>query len=284
MKLKVYISDGAIQFFDHNEDAIPDPTDTFFRAVPVGALTIATTQQQDYVVFSQSNNNGGEPTVIRAVAITDVIDEGDSAYSDISDIISDLMPTIGGGGGSFSAPNIATYEMGIDISNSFFPVRILTVFNPTTNVPTRSFFQLDGTTPYVSPTSPANIVTADYILTSINSNIEIANSNIGVIRENSDNIRVELGLDAVVGDTLPQQVFVTTKSTGSHTASYPKTRKIKIIALTGTFNIGGVTFPFTTPSGVVVAEFSVEATNTRSVNFTYEVDAASTVVEVTLVG
>ena len=283
MKLKVYISDGAIEFFDHNEDAIPDPTDTFFRAVPVGALTIATTQQQDYVVFSQSNNNGGEPTIIRAVAITDVIDEGGSAYSDVSDIISDLMPTVGGGG-SFSAPNIATYEMGIDISNSFFPVRILTVFNPTTNVPTRSFFQLNGTTPYTSPTSPANIVTPDYILTTINSNIENVNSNISVVRENSDNIRVELGLDAVVGDTLPQESFVATRNTGGYLIDTPRTRKIQIIALTGTFTVGGATFPLTTAAGGVIADYSVEATPTRSVKLAYEVNAASTVLEVVLRG
>lgn len=78
--------------------------------------------------------------------------------------------------------DIATYEIGIDVSNSNAPVRILTVFDPTTNAPTRQFFQLNGITPYVSPTSPANIVTPDHLnslmsgkLTDINNSAQAIN-------------------------------------------------------------------------------------------------------------
>lgn len=80
-----------------------------------------------------------------------------------------------------------------------------------------------------------------------------------------------------------QVIEQTTRSAGSYTAEAPTAnscRKVQLIALTGTFSVGGVSYPITTANGVVDA-FQAEATSAAKLSdISYTVDASSSVLEI----
>lgn len=90
-------------------------------------------------------------------------------------------------------------------------------------------------------------------------------------------------IHAGLAPATPQVVAMTTRSAGSFTAQAPTSnscRKVQLIALTGTFSVGGVSYPITTANGIIDS-FQAEATSAaRLSDISYVVNASSTVLEI----
>lgn len=223
---------------------------------------------------------------ITSVEYTEVCDEAGTPYVAPSDTLDDfltifaaLLPTATGGGGGGSAPDIATYEVQIDLTNSQ-AVRVLTVFDPVTNAPTRTFKTLSGAA-YV-PSDASQVV--PFVASSVfAATIENIDNNVGDTKALFENLLIQLGIDLTIGDTVAQQVFLNVRSAGSQTITTPKVREIQLIAIQGTYTVGSVSFPLGTASGGVT-DFSVKASVGRAITLGYEVDVDSLVLEITLIG
>jgi hypothetical protein len=240
--VQVYLIGTSVCFFYYNTIG---PTATFFRAVPAALLTIDNAPTPDTITFSQQDNTGGLPSPFLSVLFQDIVNQVGVAYTSITTMIAAITPASSGGGGTVTAPNIATYELQYDEIGSQF-TRVLTVFNPITNVPTRSFFELDGVTPY-APVVPASVVTFDYFL----KNIERATGNLLNFATKGEstckvNMRLVTGANTIVTD--------------------PVTTELQVVAITGTFDIvdsfglsNTTTFPITTITGGIIAEYNISA-------------------------
>lgn len=79
-----------------------------------------------------------------------------------------------------------------------------------------------------------------------------------------------------------QQVEQNIRTTGDYTAASGSANqcvRIQIIALTGTFEVNGITYPITTANGVI-DDFLVQATSGKLQDIAYAVNAASSVLEI----
>jgi hypothetical protein len=243
MKTQVYLIGTSVCFFSYDSAALPTPTTTFIRAVPAALLTIDNAPTADYITFSQQDNTGGLPSPFLSVLFADIVNSVGVAYTSITTMIAAITPA--SSGGTVTAPNIATYEVQYDEPALQF-VRVLTIFNPVTNAPTRIFFELDGVTPY-TPTVPASVFTFDYFL----KNIERATGNLLFFATKGEST-CKVNMSVVSGEN----TVVTS----------PTTTELQVIALTGTFDItdssglsNTTTFPITTVTGGIIAEYNISA-------------------------
>lgn len=232
-----------------------------------------------YSEFSYFNDNGDikflhrrdEATLypITSVNFLDVKDAAGTPYvtapQDLDDFLAAfiaLLPTVGGGGGGGTAPDIATYDMQYDQVGGFF-ARVLTTFDPVTNVPTRQFFTVAGV-----PYTPAD---AGQVL-QIDANFTIGTQNtINDIERRLGNIMTATRIVYNNPSTDPQpemtiqQSIITAPGGGGDIAfnTVGEAHSTQIIALTGTFTMDGtsgtITYPLTTASGGKIDDFKLEA-------------------------
>ncbi len=265
MKKQIYLIGTSVCFFYYDSTALPSPTTTFFRSVPSALLTIDVSPTGD-IQFSQKDNTGGLPSPFLSAPFADIVNAVGTNYVSITTMIAAITPASSGGGGS--APDIASYELNADRNNDNYLVRKLTVFDPVTNAPTRIFFELDGVTPYLA--APADIVPLSALMPEITTDIDNIQADVATIRNG-------LGMNAA--NTNYQQLAVKNRAAGSYAIPAGE-KKIHIVALTGTFLAGGVTYPYTTASGRIVDSYISEATTGRRLNtLAYTVNAASTALE-----
>lgn len=251
-----------VQFNDQNNDYI---TSIHYSELSFGMDSNANVQ------FSHRRESA-QLFPIQAAPFAEVLNEAGTPYSAINldafiAAFTAALPLSGAaaGGGGGSAPDIATYEIQFDTDNNNYLVRVLTVFDPITNVPTRSFFELDGVTPYV-PADPDAVINADIFL----KEIEQSTSDLFdyATRGQSTckvNMRTIVGADTVV--------------TQSNTV------ELQVIAIAGTFDITDseglanvTTFPITTVGGGVIDSYSINAGEYRTLEpITIDVPALSTV-------
>jgi hypothetical protein len=264
MKKQIYLIGTSVCFFYYDSTALPSPTTTFFRSVPSALLSIDVSPTGD-IQFSQKDNTGGLPSPFLSAPLADIVNAVGTNYVSITTMIAAITPASSGGGGTVTAPDIANYSIGVDTTANNAWVRILTVFDPTTNVPTRSFFQLNGTSAYTPSTTAAAIIDAEGLLkdvfTATNTSAiwtELLDIKIG-------NILTALGIENQNPPTDPQptqQFLFNTTTTGPDAEVFNTTagiRKLQIIALSGSFEIAGLTFPLTTASGGISVTFELEA-------------------------
>ena len=252
-----------VQFNDQNNDFI---TSIHYSELSFGMDSNANVQ------FSHRRESA-QLFPIQAAPFAEVLNEAGTPYSAVSldafiAAFTAALPLSGaaaGGGGGGSAPDIATYEIQLDADNNNHLVRVLTVFDPITNVPTRTFFELDGVTPYV-PTDPDTVVSMDAALKDIaqdtNRLLDYATKGQSTCKVN---MRTIVGVDTVV--------------TQSNTV------ELQVIAIAGTFDITDseglanvTTFPVTTVGGGVIDSYSINAGEYRTLEpITIKVPALSTV-------
>ena len=249
-----------VQFNDQNNDFI---TSIHYSELSFGMDSNANVQ------FSHRRESA-QLFPIQAAPFAEVLNEAGTPYSAVSldafiAAFTAALPLSGAaaGGGGGSAPDIATYEIQFDTDNSQL-VRVLTVFNPVTNVPTRTFFELDGVTPYV-PADPDAVINMDAGLMDIahdtTSLLDYATKGRSTCKVN---MRTIVGADTVV----------------TH-----NTVELQVIAITGTFDIidsdglaNVTTFPITAVGGGIIPQFSVSAGEYRTLEpITIKVPALSTV-------
>lgn len=251
-----------VQFNDQNNDFI---TSIHYSELSFGMDSNANVQ------FSHRRESA-QLFPIQAAPFAEVLNEAGTPYSAVSldafiAAFTAALPLSGAaaGGGGGSAPDIATYDMQLDADNNNYLVRVLTVFDPITNVPTRSFFELDGVTPYV-PANPNAVINADIFLDDItqatNSLLNYATKGHSTCKVN---MRTIVGADTVV--------------TQSNTV------ELQVIAIAGTFDITDseglsnvTTFPITAVGGGIIPQFSVSAGEYRTLEpINIKVPAHSTV-------
>jgi len=250
-----------IQFNDQNNDYI---TSIHYSELSFGL------DNNSNVQFSHRRESA-QLFPIQAAPFAEVLNEAGTPYSAVSldafiAAFTAALPLSGAaaGGGGGSAPDIATYDMQYDQIGYQF-TRVLTVFDPITNVPTRSFFELDGVTPYV-PITPDAVVTFDYFL----KNIETATTNLLAYATKGQstckvNMRTIVGADTVVTQS--------------------DTVELQVIAIIGTFDIidtfgfgNTTTFPITTAGGGVIDSYTINAGEYRTLEpIAIKVPALSTV-------
>jgi len=251
-----------IQFNDQNNDYI---TSIHYSELSFGL------DNNSNVQFSHRRESA-QLFPIQAAPFAEVLNEAGTPYSAVSlpafvAAFTAALPLSGaasGGGGGGSAPDIATYQVQFDESNGQF-TRVLTVFDPVTNVPTRSFFELDGVTPY-TPITPDAVVTFDYFL----KNIETATTNLLAYATKGEstckvNMRTISGANTVVTDQV--------------------TIELQVIAIVGTFDItdtfgfgNTTTFPITTVGGGVIDSYTINAGEYRTLEqITIDIPLGATV-------
>ena len=203
-----------IQFNDQNNDYI---TSIHYSELSFGL------DNNSNVQFSHRRESA-QLFPIQAAPFAEVLDEAGTPYSAVSlpafvAAFTAALPLSGaaaGGGGGGSAPDIATYELQLDADNNNELVRVLTVFDPITNVPTRSFFELDGVTPYV-PADPDAVISADAYLKDIAQSTTAIQSITGDIDLKLANLFTALGLivNAPPSDPQPAVNYAQTISVAS---------------------------------------------------------------------
>lgn len=232
-----------------------------------------------YSEFSYFNDNGDikflhrrdEATLypITSVNFLDVKDAAGTPYvtapQDLDDFLAvfiALLPTVGGGGGGGTAPDIATYDVQYDIASGSL-VRVLTVFDPVTNAPTRTFTALDG-----SPFVPSNPL----LVASFDSRFATSNNTLFTdIERRLGNIMTATRIVDNTPSTDPQpemtvqQSIITAPGGGGDIAfnTVAGAHLVQIVALTGEFTMDGtsgtITYPITTASGGKSDDFKLEA-------------------------
>lgn len=259
MKTQVYLIGSSVVFFSYNPVG---PVALFLRSVPSALLTIDNAPSAGYVTFSQIDNTAGLPAPFLTALFADIVDAVGANYVSIPTMIAAITPAAGGGGGGGSAPDIATYEVQYD-QGTGVQVRVLTVFDPVTNVPTRTFTYLNGT-PYV-PSNPAAVIPFDASFTAGTQNTIID------IERRLGNIMTAAAIIDNSPSTDPQpvmtfnQVIVEAPSGGGDLAfnTSAGAQQVQIIPLSGTFTIdggsGAITYPLATAGGGVIPSFSLEA-------------------------
>lgn len=256
---RVYVDGDYIQF--------RDSAGVFVSAIHYSEFSYA--NDSGDILFMHRRDAAAMYPITR-VNFLDVKDAGGTPYvvtpqtlDDFLAIFVALLPAAGGGGGS--APGIATYEIQLDADNNNYLVRVLTVFDPITNVPTRSFFELDGVTPYV-PDDPDAVINADAFLKEIEqSTSDLLNNATKGQSTCKVNMRTVVGADTVVTQS--------------------DTVELQVIAITGTFDITDsdglanvTTFPVTAVGGGIIDSYSINAGEYRTLEpITIDVPALSTV-------
>ena len=250
-----------VQFNDQNNDYI---TSIHYSELSFGMDSNANVQ------FSHRRESA-QLFPIQAAPFAEVLNEVGTPYSAVSldafiAAFTAALPLSGAaaGGGGGSAPDIATYDIQYDQNAGAF-VRVLTTFDPVTNVPTRTFFELDGVTPYV-PADPDAVINMDAGL----KDIAEATSNLFNYATKGKstckvNMRTVVGADTVVTQS--------------------DTVELQVIAIAGTFDVtdsAGSTnvtkFPITTVGGGVIDSYSINAGEYRTLEpITIDVPALSTV-------
>ena len=250
-----------VQFNDQNND--------FITSIHYSELSFGMDSNGN-VQFSHRRESA-QLFPIQAAPFAEVLNEAGTPYSAVSldafiAAFTAALPLSGAaaGGGGGSAPDIATYDMQYDQNAGAF-VRVLTTFDPITNVPTRTFFELDGVTPYV-PADPDVVINIDTALKDIaqdtNSLLNYATKGHSTCKVN---MRTIVGADTVV--------------TQSNTV------ELQVIAIAGTFDIidsdvlaNITTFPITAVGGGIIPQFSVSAGEYRTLEpINIKVPAHSTV-------
>ena len=271
MKKQIYLIGTSVCFFYYDSTALPIPTTAFFRSVPSALLTIDVSPTGD-IQFSQKDNNGGLPSPFLSAPLADIVDAVGANYASIATLIAAITPAAGGGGGTVTAPDIANYSIGVDTTANNAWVRILTVFDPVTNVPARSFFQLNGVTAYTPSTTAAAIIDAEGLLkdvyTATYSSLiytEAIERRLGNIMTATRIIDQAPSSDAQPRMTLTQKI-INPGSGGGDISSFTTAdaQQVQIIALTGTFLMrdaasGFITYPIQTAGGGTIADFKLEA-------------------------
>jgi hypothetical protein len=273
-----------IQFNDQNNDYI---TSIHYSELSFGLDNNANVQ------FSHRRESA-QLFPIQAAPFAEVLNEAGTPYSAVSltafvAAFTAALPLSGaaaGGGGGGSAPDIATYELQLDADNNNKLVRVLTVFDPVTNVPTRSFFELDGVTPYV-PTDPNAVINADTFLKDIAQSTTAIQSSTGDIDLKLANLFTALGLAVNNPPSDPQTpvnyIQNITVASGSDIPINIAAglRSVQIIALVGTFTINfgsDITYPLSTADGGSIPAFTLEAPVGRTLPaINYVINDGSTV-------
>lgn len=259
MKTQVYLIGSSVVFFSYNPVG---PVVLFLRSVPSALLTIDNAPSAGYVTFSQIDNTAGLPAPFLTALFADIVDAVGANYVSIPTMIAAITPAAGGGGGTVTAPDIVTYDMQYDqIAGAF--VRVLTTFDPVTNVPTRQFFSAAGV-PY-TPTDAGQVLQIDARFTTGTQNT------IFDIERRLGNIMTAAAIIDNNPSTDPQpvmtfnQVIVEAPLGGGDIAfnTSAGAQQLQIVALSGTFKIDGgsgtITYPLATAGGGVIPSFSLEA-------------------------
>lgn len=269
MKKQIYLIGTSVCFFYYDSTALPSPTTTFFRSVPSALLSIDVSSTGD-IQFSQKDNTGGLPSPFLSAPLADIVNAVGTNYVSITTLIAAITPAAGGGGGG-SAPDIADWKLSIDRDNDDYLIWTLTVFDPTTNQPTRSFFELDGVTPYIA--LPKAVVTPDALTPTFFTKINNLEADVALIRG-------QLGLTTAVGGN--QSLSAKIRAAGTFTIP-AGARKIKIISTAVSFVAGGVTYPITTTNGDKIDFYEAEATVGRRLTaLVYAVDAGGSAIELVM--
>lgn len=249
-----------IQFNDQNNDYI---TSIHYSELSFGL------DNNSNVQFSHRRESA-QLFPIQAAPFAEVLNEAGTPYSAVSldafiAAFTAALPLSGAaGGGGGSAPDIATYDMQLDADNNNYLVRVLTVFDPITNVPTRSFFELDGVTPYV-PADPDVVINADVFLKEI---AQLTSDLLNYATKGQSKSRVNM--QTVSDNTVVTQAVTT---------------ELQVIAIVGTFDItdsnglgNTTTFPITTAGGDVIDSYTINAGEYRTLEpIDIKVPAHSTV-------
>lgn len=233
-----------------------------------------------YSEFSYFNDNGDIKFLhrrdgatlypITSVNFLDVKDASGTPYvtapQDLDDFLAAfiaLLPTVGGGGGGGTAPDIATYDVQYDIASGSL-VRVLTIFDPVTNAPTRTFTALDGS-PFV-PSNPLLVASFDSRFATSNNSLFIdIERRLGNIMTATRIIDENPSSSAQPRMTLTQRVINAGSGGGDIPLSTtPDAQQVQIIALTGTFLMrdsasGFITYPIQTANGGTIVDFKAEA-------------------------
>lgn len=259
MKTQVYLIGSSVVFFSYNPVG---PVALFLRSVPSALLTIDNAPSAGYVAFSQIDNTAGLPAPFLTALFADIVDAVGANYVSIPTMIAAITPAAGGGGGTVTAPDIATYDMQYDqIAGGF--VRVLTTFDPVTNVPTRRFFSVAGV-PY-TPTDAGQVLQIDarftlgtqYTILDIERRLGNIMTAAGIIDNNPST-------DAQPAMTF-NQVIVEAPLGGGDIAfnTAAGAQQVQIVALSGTFTMdgisGAITYPLATAGGGLIASFNLEA-------------------------
>lgn len=267
MKTQVYLIGSSVVFFSYNPVG---PVVAFLRSVPSALLTIDNAPSAGYVAFSQIDSTAGTPSPFITALFADIVDAVGANYVSITTLIAAITPA-GGGGGGGTAPDIGSYVLGYDSIDDKY-VGILTILDPVTNLPTRSFFELDGVTPY-TPSASDNVQTPDKALPDISGNIVVLSSQIALITG-------QLGLTTAVGGN--QTLLAKIRAAGTFTIP-AGARKIKIISTAVSFIAGGVTYPITTTNGDKIDFYEAEATvGRRLTELVYAVAAGGSAIELVM--
>lgn len=261
MKKQIYLIGTSVCFFYYDSTALPSPTTQLFRSVPSALLTIDVSPTGD-IQFSQKDNNGGLPSPFLSAPLADIVNAVGTNYVSITTLIAAITPAAGGGGGTVTAPDIATYEVQYD-QGAGVQVRVLTVFDPVTNVPTRTFTTLAGA-PYV-PSNPAAVIPFDASFTVGTQNT------IFDIERRLGNIMTAAAIIDNNSSTDPQPVMTFNQTIveaplGGGDIPFNTSagaQQLQIVPLSGTFTIDGgsgtITYPLATAGGGLIASFNLEA-------------------------
>lgn len=258
MKTQVYLIGTSVVFYSYNTVG---PVATFLRSVPSALLTIDNAPVTGYIQFSQKDNNGGLPSPFLSAPLADIVDAVGTTYTSITTLIAAITPAAGGGGGG-TAPDIATYDVQYDIASGA-AVRVLTVFDPVTNAPTRTFTALDGS-PFV-PSNPLLVASFDTgFATSNNILLTYIERRLGNIMTAARIVDNTPSSDPQPEMTIQQSIFTAPSGGGDITFNtVGEAYSTQIIALTGEFTMDGtsgtITYPITTASGGKSDDFKLVA-------------------------
>lgn len=257
-----------VQFNDQNNDFI---TSIHYSELLFGMDSNANVQ------FSHRRESA-QLFPIQAAPFAEVLNKAGTPYSAVSldafiAAFTAALPLSGAaaGGGGGSAPDIATYSIGVDTTANNAWVRILTVFDPVTNVPTRSFFQLNGTTAYTPSTTAAAIIDAEGLLKNVYTATSSSLVYTDAIERRLGNIMTAAAIidNSPSTDAQPAMTFnqtIVEVPLGSGDIAFNTSagaQQVQIVALSGTFTIdsgsGAITYPLATAGGGVIPSFSLEA-------------------------
>ena len=259
MKTQVYLIGSSVVFFSYNPVG---PVVLFLRSVPSALLTIDNAPSAGYVTFSQIDSAVGTSSPFLTALFADIVDAVGANYVSIPTMIAAITPAAGGGGGTVTAPDIVTYEVQYD-QFAGTQVRVLTVFDPVTNIPTRTFTALDGS-PYV-PINPALVMPFDASFTTGTQNTIVnIERRLGNIMTAAAIIDNSPSTDAQPAMTFNQTIVEAPLGGGDIAFNTSAgAQQVQIIPLSGTFTIdggsGAITYPLATAGGGVIPSFSLEA-------------------------
>lgn len=249
-----------VQFNDQNNDFI---TSIHYSELSFGMDSNANVQ------FSHRRESA-QLFPIQAAPFAEVLNEAGTPYSAVSldafiAAFTAALPLSGaaaGGGGGGSAPDIATYEVQYDQFTGE-QVRVLTIFDPVTNVPTRTFTYIDGT-PYV-PSNPELVLPFDASFTLGTQNAIVAiERRLGNIMTAAAIIDNTPSTDPQPAMTFNQTIFEAPLGGGDIAFNTNAgAQQVQIVALSGTFQIDGgigtITYPIATAGGGLIESFNLEA-------------------------